>query len=51
VTVRLLTVLVERLQQLTGSSEVQISDAAFADLPDLNGWRNEFDSISLATAR
>jgi len=50
-TLRLLTVLVERLQVLTGSSEVQISDAAFVDLPDFNGWRNEFGSISLTATR
>lgn len=50
-TLRVLAVLVERVQQLTGSSEVQISDAAIGDLPDLTAWRNEVDCISLTTVR
>lgn len=50
VTVRCLAVLVERLQQLTGSAEVQISDAAIADQPDLTAWRDG-DCVSLMTAR
>lgn len=49
-TIRVLAVLVERVQQLTGSGEVQISDQAVADQPDLTAWRNE-STISLTTAR
>lgn len=51
VTVRVLAVLVERLQHLTGSSEVQIADSAVADQPDLTAWRNDLASISLTAAR
>lgn len=50
-TLRVLAVVVERLQQLTGSTEVQISDSAIADLPDLDGWRNQYGSVSLAATR
>lgn len=49
-TIRVLAVVVERLQQATGSLEVQISDEALGDLPDLTAWRIE-DCISLAAAR
>ena len=52
-TIRVLAVLVERLQQLTGSAEVQIADRLVTgDLPDLTAWRNEDTAtISLTTAR
>lgn len=52
VTVRVLAVLVERLQRLTGSHEIQISDAAVTDQPDLTAWRNEAEgSVSLRASR
>jgi hypothetical protein len=38
-TISVLAVLVERLQQLTGSGEVQISDEALINRPDLTAWR------------
>lgn len=49
-TIRVVAVLVERLQQLTGSVEVQISDEAMRDQPDLTAWRHG-DCVSLAAAR
>lgn len=49
-TIRVLAVLVERVQQLTGSAEIQISVAAIIDQPDLNAWRDASDSIISLTA-
>lgn len=50
-TIRVLAVVVERLLQLTGSKEVQISDALIIDQPDLTAWRNESHHICMTTAR
>lgn len=49
-TIRVLAVLVERLQRLTGCTEVQIFDTAIADQPDLSAWRDP-ESVSLAASR
>lgn len=49
---RVLAVMVERVQQLTGSDEVQVGDDALADLPDLTAWRDEATgAISMHTNR
>lgn len=50
-TLRVLAIMVERLQQLTGSSEVEISHLAINDQPDLQAWLNGSGSISLTTSR
>jgi hypothetical protein len=51
-TLRVVSVLVERLQKLTGTREVQIPDAEVMDQPDLMAWRTAGEkSISLTTSR
>jgi hypothetical protein len=40
-TICVLAVLVERLQQLTGASLVQLAFPAVTDHPDLRAWRDE----------
>lgn len=51
-TIRVLALVVERLQRLTGSSEVQISDALLTDdQPDLTAWRNDHHDICMTAAR
>lgn len=49
-TVRVLAVVVERLQAATGASEIQIAESAIAAQPDLTAWRDG-DTISLKAAR
>lgn len=49
-TISVLAVLVERVQRLTGCTEVQIFDTAIADQPDLSAWRDP-ESVSLAASR
>lgn len=51
-TLRVLAVMVERVQELTGADEIQISDQAIYDRPDLSAWRNAAKrTICLKTAR
>lgn len=50
-TVRVMAVLVEMVQQLTRSNEVNISDAAVVDQPDLVAWRNAEGTITLRATR
>jgi hypothetical protein len=46
-----MAVLVEMVQQLTRSNEVNISDAAVVDQPDLVAWRNAEGTITLRATR
>jgi hypothetical protein len=51
-TIRVLAVVVEQLLLLTGDDELQVTDQAVTDQPDLTAWRNESDHcISLRTSR
>jgi hypothetical protein len=51
-TIRVLALLVERLQQLTGSSEVQVSEVLLVDdPPDLSAWRSIQGAICMTAAR
>lgn len=49
-TIRVLAVVVERLQAATGASEIQIAESAILAQPDLTAWRDG-DEISLKAAR
>lgn len=50
-TIRVLSIMVERVQQLTGARVVDVAQSAIDNQPDLTAWRNENDSISLVAAR
>lgn len=51
-TIRLLAVLVERVQEITGADEIQVSDQTVADQPDLSAWRNLSEhTICMKTVR
>lgn len=51
-TVRVLAVMVERVQQLTGADEVHVEPAALDEQPDLTAWRVEPDgAICLRAGR
>lgn len=50
-TIRVLAVLVERVQDLTGGDQVDIADVAIADQPDLSAWRDAATGIMSLTAR
>jgi len=51
VTVRVLAVVVERLQRQTRSKEIQVSQQATEDLPDLTAFRDDDGSYVLRTSR
>lgn len=51
-TLRVLAVLVERVQDLTGGARIDIADAAIYDQPDLSAWRDaESGMICLSAGR
>jgi hypothetical protein len=50
-TIRVLGVVVEQLQQQTRATEVRVSSFALDNLPDLSAWRNEDGSVSLRASR
>lgn len=50
-TLRVLAVVAERLQDATDSREIQVSDEALADQPDLKAWRDDEGLIRLQVSR
>lgn len=52
ITVRVLSLLAERLAQATGQSRIEISFEALMDTPDLHAWRdNQRSAVMITTAR
>jgi hypothetical protein len=51
VTIQVLAVLVEMVQQLSHSNEIQVSDSAVVDQPDLMAWRDAEGTITLRATR
>jgi hypothetical protein len=50
-TIRVLSVLVEQLQQQTRGSEIRVAQSSVDNQPDLSAWRNDDGSVSLRASR